>query len=97
MIESYLAGTDVGLLAYWFHEELAEMVCAACQRIAERTGISTAALSGGVYQNQLLVRLTSEKLEKAGLKVLRHSLLPPNDGGIALGQAVAAMRQLNKS
>lgn len=96
LTESYLAGTDAGLLAYWFHDQLAEMVSTVCQMISEATGITTTALSGGVYQNQLLVRLTSEKLEKAGLQVLRHSLLPPNDGGIALGQAVAAMRQLNR-
>ena len=73
---------------------LARQICAACFRVSEDTGLRTAALSGGVFQNRLLLDLVQSELEEAGFKVLIHSLLPPNDGGIALGQAVAAMYRL---
>ena len=96
LAETFLTGADPGLLSFWFHERLAEMVCAVSLQAGEQTGLNTAALSGGVYQNQLLVRLSCEKLRKEGFQVLTHSLLPPNDGGIALGQAVAAMRKINQ-
>lgn len=95
LTEAYLQGADAGMLAFWFHEQLAELVCQVSIQAGERSGISTVALSGGVYQNQLLVRLSCEKLGKEAFQVLTHSLLPPNDGGIALGQAVVAMQQLN--
>ena len=96
LAETFLTGADPGLSSFWFHERLAEMVCAVSLQAGEQTGLNTAALSGGVYQNQLLVRLSCEKLRKEGFQVLTHSLLPPNDGGIALGQAVAAMRKINQ-
>ncbi len=54
--------------------------------------MQTIALSGGVFQNRLLVRLTKSSLEAKGFKVLIHSLIPPNDGGIALGQAAYKWR-----
>jgi hydrogenase maturation protein HypF len=53
-------------------------------------GLITVALSGGVFQNRLLLRLTTATLEEAGLKVLTHHQVPANDGGISLGQAVIA-------
>ncbi len=94
--ERRLAGEEAGRLAYFFHEKLAEMVIAACLRAREETGLDLAALSGGVYQNQLFLRLTDEGLGKEGFTVLRHSLIPPGDGGIAIGQAVYAMNQINQ-
>lgn len=97
IVEGTLAGRDVQMLAYFFHEKLADMIAAVCVRASEKSGINTIALSGGVYQNQLLLKMSIERLRKMGFKVLTHSLLPPNDGGIALGQAVAAMRHINKS
>ncbi|WP_411682737.1 carbamoyltransferase HypF [Clostridium thailandense] len=96
IVEETLAGRDAGMLAYFFHEKLAEMITAMCKRASEKSGINTIALSGGVYQNQLLLKMSIERLRKMGFKVLTHSLLPPNDGGIALGQAVAAMKYINK-
>lgn len=94
LTEAFLQGADAGMLAFWFHEQLAEMVCQVSTQVRERTGIGTVALSGGVYQNQLLLRLSCDKLRSQGFQVLTHSLLPPNDGGIALGQAVVAMQQV---
>ena len=83
-------------LSYAFHRILAEMIVQGCIRIREETGITTAALSGGVFQNTLLLRLCVNRLEKENFHVLIHHLIPPNDGGICLGQAVAAMNQLQK-
>lgn len=79
---------DTDKLAYEFHAVLADMVLAACEKIRQATGLATCALSGGVFQNRLLTRLCKARLEGAGFTVLLHSLIPPNDGGICLGQAV---------
>lgn len=95
--EEALAGRDAGELAYGFHYALAVMIEKACAYIREREGLHTAALSGGVFQNQLLLRLVADRLKAKGFQVLTHSLIPPNDGGIALGQALAAMVALNKA
>lgn len=92
--EARLAGEDTEKLAYFFHWILAEEIIAACQKARKESGRGTAALSGGVFQNQLLLKMVDEGLQKEGFKVLRHRLVPPNDGGIALGQAVYAMGSL---
>ncbi|WP_302488945.1 carbamoyltransferase HypF [uncultured Mitsuokella sp.] len=81
-------------LAYLFHKALAAEILAGCEQAREATGCTAAALSGGVFQNTLLLRLTKDRLERAGFTVLLHSLLPPNDGGICVGQAAAAMYAL---
>jgi hydrogenase maturation protein HypF len=70
---------------------MAGQMVAVCLRARTATGRNTVALSGGCYQNTLLLRLTVEGLRAQGFAVLTHSLVPPNDGGIALGQAVFAM------
>ena len=62
----------------------------------EKSGdIRTAALSGGCFQNTLLVALARKILEDNGYRVLLHSMVPPNDGGIALGQAYYGMNIIN--
>ena len=58
--------------------------------LRERSGLGTVALSGGVFQNLLLLGQVVDLLEEAGFRVLTHSRVPPNDGGISLGQAVIA-------
>ena len=92
--ERKLAGENSNQLALHFHKGLACMIVSACEKAKEETGIDTVALSGGVYQNRLLLDYSVTMLEKRGFHVLRHHLLPPNDGGISLGQAVAAMRSM---
>ena len=77
-------------IAMKFHRTMAEMVVQMCRRLAKVSGINRVALSGGVFQNRLLLRLTVAALEKAGFEVLTHSKVPTNDGGVSLGQAVIA-------
>lgn len=96
LAERKLAGENSNQLALHFHRRLAGMIVSACEKAREETGINTVALSGGVYQNKLLLDYSVTMLEERGFHVLRHHLLPPNDGGINLGQAVAAMRSLQK-
>ncbi len=80
----------VGEMAYRFHVTVAEMIGAMCERIARETGLRTVALSGGCFQNRLLLALVVPRLREVGLRVLLHRQVPCNDGGISLGQAVIA-------
>ena len=97
ILNRQLNGEDPGKLAYFFHRELAFQITAACVKIRELSGCNKAALSGGAFQNRLLLELTDHMLLEQGFEVLKHQLLPPNDGGIALGQAVYAMAYLEKA
>ena len=90
LLEERLAGGNTDQLAYVFHRDLAAMIAGACLAVREETGLTTAALSGGVFQNRLLLHLCDQTLQQLGFTVLKHSTVPPNDGGIALGQAVYA-------
>ena len=87
LAEEFAKSGDTYRLAYEFHAVLADMVLEACIQIRKRNNINICALSGGVFQNSLLVRLCKKRLEANGFEVLLHSLIPPNDGGICLGQA----------
>jgi hydrogenase maturation protein HypF len=78
------------LVSARFHNALARAAAAACLRIAERAALDTAVLSGGVFQNRLLLERTAELLSAAGLRVLTPVRLPPNDGGVSYGQAAVA-------
>ena len=87
-----LNGENIFDLARFFHDSLAEMTAQICEELSFKTKINTVALSGGVFQNSLLCSLTTEKLRSRGLKILRHEMIPPNDGGICIGQAVHALQ-----
>lgn len=84
------AGEPVEGLAWRFHADLAALVVAACERVRSKRNVSIVALTGGCYQNTLLLGLSTQGLRDRGFTVLTHSLVPPNDGGVALGQAVVA-------
>lgn len=94
LTDKKIAGEDSGELAYLFHALLAEQIVHGCKRASKCTKITTCALSGGVFQNQLLLKICDHRLTEEGFLVLKHSLIPPNDGGIAVGQAVFAMHTL---
>ena len=95
IVEEKMQGADSSRLAYLFHQVLAEQITAACIEARSNSGRKKVALSGGVFQNRLLLRLTEEQLEQEGFEVLRHHMIPPNDGGIAIGQAAYGMWRLN--
>ena len=94
IVEAKLQGTDSGELAYLFHQTLAEQIVVACIEARKSSGRNKTALSGGVFQNRLLLHLTEERLGQEGFEVLRHHMIPPNDGGIAIGQAAYGMNRL---
>ena len=94
IVETKLQGTDSGELAYLFHQTLAEQIVAVCMEARKSSGRNKTALSGGVFQNRLLLHLTEERLGQEGFEVLRHHMIPPNDGGIAIGQAAYGMNRL---
>lgn len=93
------AQTSPGAMSARFHRGVAAMVAHACTRLREATGLDRVALSGGVWQNMLLVDLAVAALEQAGFTVLVHQQVPANDGGLALGQAAvaAARRHLERT
>ncbi len=94
MIEGVFSGCDREELSYRFHDQLAAMISDALLQSSRKTGLTRAVLSGGVYQNTLLLDLTRRRLEEGGMTVYTHHLIPPNDGGICLGQAAAAQEIL---
>ena len=83
-------GTDPRVVAARFHNGLGNAVVEACARVRGSTGLTSVALSGGVFQNVLFTARVSAGLGREGFRVLAHSRFPPNDGGISLGQAVVA-------
>jgi hydrogenase maturation protein HypF len=88
------AGVPVATISARFHQTIAIATAEACAIAAERASLDTVVLSGGVFQNKLLIGLTAGALEDAGLRVLTPRLLPPNDGQIAYGQVAVAAAQL---
>jgi hydrogenase maturation protein HypF len=86
------AGLAPGAIAFGFHAAVARLIGEVAALHHARTGIAKVALSGGVFQNTLLARLARQELEARHLVVLTHRVVPPNDGGLALGQAAVAGR-----
>ena len=87
-------GTAVPVVAARFHNGLAAATAAACARECERSELDLVVLSGGVFQNRLLLERTLDGLHSAGLRTLIPEKLPPNDGGIAYGQVAVASARL---
>jgi hydrogenase maturation protein HypF len=93
VVEGLRRGRPRPVLAAAFHNTLAGATAEVCSRIAKRTGIREVALSGGVFQNVLLLNRLQAALEKSGLTCITHRRVPANDGGISLGQAVIGERR----
>ena len=86
------AGAPVGVICARFHNTLAEAIV----EVARRTGASRIALTGGVFQNRYLTERAFRRLEGEGFKPFTHQRVPPNDGGIALGQVLVAAARIDK-
>ncbi|WP_114454106.1 carbamoyltransferase HypF [Halopolyspora algeriensis] len=90
VVEDLRAGVAAPVIAARFHNGVADMIAEVCTRLRESTGVSTVALSGGVFQNMLLLERTTARLEAGDFRVLVHARVPTNDGGISLGQVAVA-------
>jgi hydrogenase maturation protein HypF len=87
-----LAGVEPGVVSARFHQSLAELMVTLADRVRAAHGLTTVALSGGVFVNRMLLSATSRGLTGAGFTVLRHRRVPPTDAGLALGQLAVAAR-----
>ncbi|MEA2273671.1 MAG: hydrogenase maturation protein HypF [Solirubrobacteraceae bacterium] len=94
LVEDLAGGASVGVVAARFHNTMAAATASACAAAAEGEALDTVVLSGGVFQNRRLLERTFGLLADAGLHVLTPERLPPNDGGIAFGQAAVAAAHL---
>ncbi|HEY2108207.1 MAG TPA: carbamoyltransferase HypF [Candidatus Binataceae bacterium] len=90
LAEDVMAGTPREIAAARFHNGMAQAIVTVCDLIRGEQDLNTVALSGGVFQNALLLERTSQRLLARGFRVLTHSQVPANDGGIAFGQAAIA-------
>jgi hydrogenase maturation protein HypF len=91
IVEDLANGVSIHKISGKFHNTIANIICEVSRRAKAETGLNKVVLSGGVFQNSLLVEKTVLKLTKLGFEVYTHSKVPPNDGGLSLGQAVVAL------
>jgi hydrogenase maturation protein HypF len=87
------AGTSPAAIARRFHATLADVIAAVSRRLRDATRLNDVVLSGGVFLNAVLTTATVDRLTAAGFRVFRHRLVPPNDGGLCLGQVAIAAAQ----
>ncbi len=96
VVSDLLAGQEKASIAGRFHQSLAQGLTDMCLTLRNRTGLNLIALSGGVFQNGLLLRHLKDRLAQQGFEVLTQRLVPPNDGGISLGQVAIAAARLGR-
>ena len=94
VIADLAAGTPAGTVAARFHRTAAAWTVSVCSAVRSERGLQRVALSGGVFQNTLLLEWTCRSLQNAGFSVLTHRQVPTNDGGICLGQTMIASESL---
>jgi hydrogenase maturation protein HypF len=90
VVRDHLDGVPVPVLAAGFHEAIGRAAAALARDVAEARGIDAVVITGGVFQNARLSEIVEDDLRRAGLTVLAHGAIPPNDGGISIGQAAIA-------
>jgi hydrogenase maturation protein HypF len=92
VVEDLLADIGAEQIGSRFHATLADVIVRTCRHLRDGSGLDRVALSGGVFQNARLLQLAVEGLGRSGFQVYTHHQVPPNDGGLALGQAAIAAR-----
>lgn len=97
IVAEFRAGTPAPAIAARFHNAVAEAVVDVCRRLRAEENLNRVCLSGGTFQNMKLLRRTLAGLRRLNFEVFIHSQVPPNDGGIALGQAVIATEILRRA
>jgi hydrogenase maturation protein HypF len=90
------SGRSPRAVSLGFHNAMAAMIASVCSVIRERTRLDKVCLSGGTFQNFTLLTRAVRLLRQDGFQVFLHSLVPPNDGGVSLGQAVIAANFLER-
>jgi len=96
IVEDVQKSVDSSLIARKFHSTIVNVTITICKKIKGELGINQVILSGGSFQNRNLMYLLNKYLRKEGFNVIINSLVPPNDGGISLGQAFIGLRKLEK-
>lgn len=96
IVRDRLRGKDAGSIAARFHNTLVAAIVEVCRRLRGREGLNRVCLSGGTFQNVYLLARAAEGLRRHGFAVFTHCKVPPNDGGISLGQAVIASETVRR-
>lgn len=96
IIDDRVSRADTGVIAAKFHNTAASAVVDVVKRISATTGIDAVALSGGVFQNEILLMSVSRRLRESGLRVYYNEAVPTNDAGVSLGQAVILREHLKE-
>jgi hydrogenase maturation protein HypF len=87
--------TDPAVIATRFHNAVSAAIVAVCEELRQQRGLNAVALSGGVFQNAFLLKRACAGLREKDFAVFCHQAVPPNDGGLSLGQAAVALAQQN--
>jgi hydrogenase maturation protein HypF len=96
IVRDLIDGVSSPKISGKFHRTIASLIIHTCETIRAKEGLNRLALSGGVFQNIFLLSLVTKGLRESGFEVYTHHLVPPNDGGISLGQAVVGHMRLFK-
>jgi hydrogenase maturation protein HypF len=89
-VDDLLEGVSYGVVSARFHVSVAHLIASIARSLRDERRLNRVVLSGGVFQNMFLLKRTCRELKSAGFEVFTHSRVPPNDGGISLGQAAVA-------
>jgi hydrogenase maturation protein HypF len=97
VVSDLVEGTGRSKISARFHQTIATLIIDACEAIRMASGLNRVALSGGVFQNMILLASVTRGLRHSGFEVYTHQLVPTNDGCISLGQAVIGHMRLFES
>ena len=95
VVEDMARQKGIGYISACFHNTVAAAIVELCERLRGQEGLNRVCLSGGVFQNMYLLERTVKALHRCAFEVFLHAQVPPNDGGISLGQAVIANELLS--